>query len=377
MLIKRVLEEEIKSKLFKGKAIILYGPRQTGKSTLINEILKSLSMPVAYLNGDDADIKDIISVAEPVKLRTIIGQNKILFIDEAQKIDNIGTAIKICTDRISDVQVIATGSSSFELASKTNEALTGRKYEFFLFPLSFNELYNHHGYLLEKRSIEQRLIFGSYPEIISKPFEAKDLVKLLAGSYLYKDIMMLEGIQKPAIFEKLLKAIALQLGSEVKYTELSQLTGINSQTVDKYIDIMEKAFIIFKLPAFSGNTRSEIKKGKKIYFYDNGIRNAVIGNFTNLSARNDTGGLWENYLVSERIKALAYSKSDKTSYFWRTTQQQEIDYIEEYNNEFNIFEFKWNPHKKSLFPKTFTDNYKTLSKKIITPDNYEEFLLTT
>ena len=380
-LIPRRLIEIIKTKLFRNKAIIIYGPRQVGKTTLVNSILTELEVEdssytgkTIYLNGDDSDVREILSKPNIVKLDGIIGKAKILFIDEAQRIPDIGLIIKIIVDRIKDVQVIATGSSSFLLSQSIKEPLTGRAFEFVLYPLTFGELGAHSSLLNEKRKIENRLIYGSYPEIVVSPGEEKDLLALLSGSYLYRDLFILETVSRPELLEKITKAIAFQVGSEVSTVEIGQLVSADRITVEKYIDLLERAFIIFKLPALNRNVRNEIKKGKKIYFYDNGIRNAVIKNFNPFNSRNDVGALWENYCISERVKYLAYAKSDVHGYFWRTTQQQEIDYVEESANNISAYELKFNPLSKAKFSKTFIDSYPVKFTKVITPDNIEEFI---
>lgn len=372
-MIKRHLHKRIENKLFKGKAILLFGSRQTGKSTLMESVLNEKDY--LYLNGDDADTETILTHTTAVKLRLAIGSYKIVFIDEAQKITNIGLTLKLFTDQIKDVQVIATGSSAFELSSRVNEPLTGRKYEFMLYPLSFSEMVDYHGLIQEKRHLEHRMIYGYYPEIVTKTGEEREHLKLLAGSYLYKDLLMLEQIKKPVLLEKLLKALALQVGSEVNYQEIGQLIGSDGKTVDKYIDLLEKAFVVFRLPAFSRNVRNEIKKGQKVYFYDCGIRNAVINNFKPLPSRTDVGALWENFLMAERIKFLQYNDIEVSHYFWRTTQQQEIDLIEDADEKLSAYEFKWNSSAKVRFPQTFTNNYPETETGVISPNNLEEFLL--
>jgi predicted AAA+ superfamily ATPase len=308
-------------------------------------------------------------------LRNFAAGAKLVFIDEAQRIEGIGTVIKLFTDNIPDTQVIATGSSSFVLADKTAEPLTGRKYEFLLLPLLFNELVAETNVIEEKRNTEQRLIFGSYPEIVTNPADARELVRLLATSYLYRDIHMLDTINNAGLFERILKALALQIGSEVSYNELSRLLGADKNTIEKYLWVLEQAFVIFKLPSFGGNMRTEIRKGKKYYFYDNGIRNAAIGNFNPIATRTDVGALWENYVVSERVKRNIAAGSEAISYFWRTTQQQEIDYIEELNGKLYAYEIKWSPGAKHKFPQTFSANYETVEMKFINRANIEEFLL--
>ena len=373
-MIKRTLLNDIQRRLFQGKAIILFGPRQCGKSTLIEDMLKDKEH--LYLNGDDADIREQLTNTSATRLKTIVGGYKIVFIDEAQRIPNIGLTLKLFTDQLKDIQVIATGSSAFELSSKVNEPLTGRKFEFMLYPFCFSEMVAYHGYIHERRFLEHRLIYGYYPEIVTKGADEKVLLKSLAGSYLYKDLLMLEQIKKPLILEKLLKALALQVGSEISYQEIAQTIGSDGKTVDKYIDLLEKSFVVFRLPALNRNVRNEIKKGKKVYFYDCGIRNAIINNFNPVTSRTDVGALWENYIISERMKFLNYNNIDAKQYFWRTTQQQEIDLIEEHEaGQLKAFEFKWGKNDKVRFPQTFTDNYPGAQTLVVSPDNLEEFIL--
>ncbi|MGY3213968.1 ATP-binding protein [Mucilaginibacter sp. HD30] len=370
----RQLQSAIKARLFKGKALLIFGPRQCGKSTLVEAILEGEEY--LHLTGDYADVREMLSNTSTGTLKNIIGKYKILFIDEAQRVENIGLTLKIITDQIKDVQVIATGSSAFELSSKVNEPLTGRKFEFMLYPFSFGEMVAHHNFIKEKGMLNHRLIYGYYPEVVSAPGGEKDLLKLLAGSYLYKDLLMLEQVKKPVLLEKLLKALALQIGSEVSYNELAQTIGANKITVEKYIDLLEKAFVVFVLPAMNRNMRNEIKKGKKIYFYDCGVRNAIINNFNTIDSRTDAGALWENFIIAERMKFLRYHQNDARLYFWRTTQQQEIDLIEEHEGGvLKAFEFKWGKTQKVRFPQTFTENYPGAETSIISPDNLEDFLL--
>ena len=365
-----------KSRLFKGKVLLVFGPRQVGKTTFVQNLIADLNKKTLSLNGDESDVLVLFENPNVTKLKSIIGDNEILVIDEAQRITNIGIVLKIIVDQIKSVQVIATGSSSFELANKLNEPLTGRKYEMFLYPLSFAEMVAHNGLLEEKRALENRLIYGSYPEIITNSIDAKEHIKLIANSYLYKDLFILDQVSKPVLLQKIVKALALQVGSEVNTNELSKLLQVDNKTIEKYIDLLEKAFVIFKLPALSNNVRNEIKKGRKIYFYDNGIINAVTGNFNPLAQRTDIGSLWENYIISERIKLLNIQQSEASSYFWRTTQQQEIDYIEKSTDQILACEIKWNAKSKYKIPVTFSANYTNLTSKIVSPDNYEEFLLS-
>ncbi|MBL1278652.1 MAG: ATP-binding protein [Fluviicola sp.] len=374
-MISRITIENVVKRLFKGKAILLFGARQVGKTTLLEYLINERAELVMHLNGDEPDVRQTFTEITSTQIRNYIGDCKILFIDEAQRIPNIGLTLKLITDQLKDVQVIATGSSSFEMANKMNEPLTGRKFLFNLFPLSFQEMVKHHGLVEEKRMLEQRLIYGAYPEIVTNPSDSIELLNLIADSYLYKDLLMLDNIKRPKLLEKILKALALQIGSEVSFNEIAQLVGADKGTVEKYIQLFEQTFVIFTLSSFNRNVRNELKKSKKIYFYDCGIRNAVIGNYNQLHKRSDVGALWENYLISERMKKMHYERKRVDSFFWRTTQQQEIDFIEVENEEIRAFEFKWNKVAKARFPKTFTKAYSTTETSVITPANYEEFLL--
>lgn len=374
-MIERLLGKNIEKRLKDGKAIILFGPRQVGKSTLIELMKEQFEKPIVYWNGDQSDIRNILQNPTSDFLKTLIGTAKTLIIDEAQRIENIGIIIKLITDQIKNVKVIATGSSSFDLANKINEPLTGRKWEYQLFPLSFEEMTNQNGFLEERRLLEHRLVFGYYPEIVTNPGDEIERLKNLSESYLYKDVLQWENIQKPEKLEKLLTALALQMGNEVSYNELSQLIGIDNLTVEKYIKLLEQSFIIFRLDGFNRNLRNEIKKGKKIYFYDNGIRNAILNNFNPLNLRDDVGKLWENFLISERMKTNSYHLKNLKTYFWRTHAQQEIDYLEEAEGKFYAYEFKWNDRKKAKIPKNFSETYKPEIEKIITKENFHEFVI--
>jgi Predicted ATPase (AAA+ superfamily) len=308
-------------------------------------------------------------------LKRYIGAAKTLVIDEAQRIENIGLCIKLIVDQIPDVKVIATGSSAFDLANRINEPLTGRKWEYHLYPFSFAEMVNHHGLLEERRLLNYRLIYGYYPEIVNNPGEEEARLKQLVSSYLYKDILTWERIQKPDKMERLVQALAFQVGNEVSFNELGQLTGLDNETTEKYIDLLEKSFIIFRLGSLSRNLRNELKKSRKFYFYDNGLRNAVINQFSPATLRQDIGGLWENFVMSERVKYLTYQEINCNQYFWRTHAQQEVDYVEERNGKMQAYEIKWNVNTKVRFPKKFLDAYPGTETHILTPQNIEEFLL--
>lgn len=373
-MIKRRLFDIITERLFKNKVILLFGPRQVGKTTLMKSIAEASKIPYLFLNGDDADLREEFKNATSTKIKNYFGTYKLILIDEAQRIENIGLVLKIAFDNIPGIQIIASGSSSFELANQANEPLTGRKFEFHLYPFSYEELAADFGKIEEKRLLNNRLIYGSYPDIVNNPGTEIELLNTLTNSYLYKDLFSLEGLKKSSLFEKLAKALALQLGQEVSYHELGQLLGVDKNTIEKYIDMMEQAFIIFKLPALSRNARNEIKKGKKIYFYDNGIRNAIIGNFNNIELRTDKGALWENYLISERMKLYSYQRMYGFRYFWRTNQQQEIDYIEERDGLMHAYEFKWNNKKSAKIPLTFSKAYPEYRFELIDNTNYTDFI---
>jgi hypothetical protein len=373
-IIERVLQKQIELRWDSGKVVLVLGPRQVGKTTLIENFCKRFG-DYLYINGDDVDNRTILEDAGEARIRQIIGNNKLIFIDEAQRIKNIGIILKIIHDRLKDVRVLVSGSSALEINNILNEPLTGRKWEYNLFPISWQELNDHFGYLEATKQLETRLIYGMYPEVVTHTGDEKNILKQLTGSYLYKDLLAYEGIRKPDLLDKLLVALALQVGSEVSYNELSQLLRIDRATVEQYISLLEKAFVVFRLNPFSRNLRNEINSSRKIYFFDNGIRNAVINNFNPLQLRQDTGALWENFMISERLKFNIYNEQNGRNYFWRTYQQQEIDYIEDHDGKISAFEFKWNPNAKSRFSRVFTDAYSEATTQTISPKNFTDFLL--
>jgi len=369
----RTITSLIEDKMGRGKAIMIIGPRQVGKTTLI--VNKLQGEDYTFFDGDDPSVRAELDTPNTERIRQLIGGKKIVFIDEAQRISGIGLTLKIITDQFKDVQLWISGSSSFDLFNELNEPLTGRKWEYELYPISWEEYENYVGYLTAEQNLENRLIYGMYPEVINNDRgEEKEVLRNLVNSYLYRDILSHGEIRKPEILEKLVQGLALQVGSEVNYNELSQLVSISKDTVQRYIDILEKGFVIFRLRSFNRNIRNEIKRGRKIYFYDNGIRNAVIGEFGSLNTRNDKGMLWENFLISERIKQNSYKLTFAKSYFWRTMQQQEIDYVEQNGLSLAAYEFKWNPKSKAKFSKTFLNSYDAESK-LINRDNFREFVV--
>ena len=371
-MIQRTLAKNIQKKVGRGKAIMVIGSRQVGKTTLINQQLEGLDF--AFFDGDDPTVRSILDTPNTEKIKRLIGNKKVVFIDEAQRINGIGLTLKIITDQFKDVQLWISGSSSFTLSHELNEPLTGRKWQYELYPISWEEYENHISYLNAKQNLETRLVYGFYPDVINNSGEEVEILKNLVNSYLYRDILSYAEIRKPEVLEKLVLALALQIGSEVNYNELSQIVGINKSTVQRYIDILEKGYVIFQLNSFSTNIRNEIKKNKKIYFYDNGIRNMIIGNFNDFSLRQDKGALWENFLISERLKQNEYKLTLAKPYFWRTTQQQEVDYVEDIGQKIYGFEFKWNPKKKVRLPKTFVQKYNA-EEKLINIDNFREFVI--
>lgn len=374
-MINRILENNIAHRLNKGKAIIVMGARQVGKTTLLNKLFESQQNNIFWLNGDNSDTLALFNNFNASRFKALIGNTKTLIIDEAQRISDIGIKLKQIIDQIPDLQVVATGSSSFDLANKINEPLTGRKWEYTLFPLSFNELAQHTNILEENRLLHHRLIYGSYPDVVNNLGDEQKALTEITNSYLYKDIMDYEGIHKSDKLVTLLQALAYQIGSEVSLTELAQLIGLDVKTIDKYITILEQAYIIFRLRSFNRNMRNELKNSRKIYFYDNGIRNAVIRNFAPAEMRGDIGSLFENYFISERIKQKEYTDDYSLSWFWRTKSQQEIDYIEEKDGKIKAFEIKWNPNRKAKLPLSFKNAYPNVEFHVVNRENFYEFLI--
>jgi len=376
-MITRLSENQIKSDLFKGKIIILYGARQVGKTTLVQKILSDFGNEGRYLNCEILSVEQSLRDAEPEKLKAFLGNYKLLVLDEAQNIPNIGKILKVITDNIKDIQIIATGSSSFELASKTAEPMTGRVIHHTLYPLSTLEMRDEKDWITVDAQLEKLLRFGSYPEVYtSNDEDAIKKLNELSSSYLFKDLFKFEGIKKSSLLKNLIVSLALQISNEVTYNELAVKLGVNHLTIQKYIDLLEQSFVIFKLNSFSRNLRNELSKAFKIYFYDNGMRNALINNFNPLSLRNDVGALWENFCISERFKSNAYRGKNMNSYFWRTYDQKEVDYVEESAGKITGYELKYSEKQKLKVPKTFSETYDAEVHKIDKGNYWKFFDLT-
>ena len=376
-MINRIVTQQIKDALNLNKVVSIIGPRQVGKSTLSEHIFKDTNN-VLRINGDDTDAKYMFENVSENFLKILTANHNALLIDEAQKIKYIGEMLKIMADKLNHIPVIITGSSSFQLTKAVNESLTGRKREIQLLPLSFAEMVKHTNIVEETRMLDHRLIYGYYPEVINNLGDEKDVLKELANSYLYKDLMEENNIAKPDKLVKLLQALSWQIGSTVSTNELSQLVGIDAKTIDRYIDILQKNFIIYTLPSYSNNLRNELKFSKKIYFYDMGIRNAIIGNMSPISMRQpeEVGHMWENFIITERIKRNLYNKRTFLQhYFWRTQQQKEVDLIEVEDGIITGFEIKRSAKKNIKAPAKFTEYYPNAQFYGINNTNLYEFLL--
>ena len=376
--IQRDLQAVLDSKVGRGKVLLLIGPRQVGKTTLLKNMLAALDSEkrTQFWNCDESEVRQFLSEANSAKLKSFVGNSDFIVIDEAQRVKDIGLTLKLIHDTFPQVQLAVTGSSSLDLSNSISEPLTGRKFEYNLFPFSTNELVRHTSLLEERRQLENRLVYGLYPDVVNNPGEEREILSNITNSYLYKDVFEFQDIRKPAVVEKLVQALALQVGSEVSFNELGSLLGIDAQTVQRYVDLLEKAYVVFHLRSYSGNVRNELKKSVKIYFYDNGVRNAVLSNFSPCELRGDIGSLWENFLISERIKNNAYHGRQARYYFWRTTQRQEIDFIEEIDGTRSAFEFKCNAKKaKARCPLTFSNNYPDVPFAVVTRDNYTDFVM--
>lgn len=368
--------ENIFNIIIPQKTVIVYGPRRCGKTTLLKKMLEKVKEEYLFVNGEDITIQDYLSSQSIEKLKRFIGNRKLLVIDEAQKVKNIGLNIKLILDHIQGIKLVASGSSSFDLAQQVGEPLTGRKYTLRMFPLAQLELSAIQTRPETDASLESRLIYGSYPEIVLLNDDSKRVLYLreIVGSYLYKDILELEGVRHSDKLVRLLQLLAFQIGKEVSYNEIGGQLGMSKNTVERYLDLLEKSFVIFKLKGFSRNLRKEISKNPRYYFYDVGIRNALINNFNPLSMRDDIGILWENYIVVEKIKKQEYLRKPANNYFWRTYDRKEIDFIEEYGGRLHGYEIKWSDIRHKV-PKEWLQTYKKSECYVITKDNYLKFIV--
>lgn len=378
MIIKRQAFNLIKQKLENNKVILLYGPRRVGKTTLLEEIIKNLKdkEKIKFVNGESLVIQNELSSQSIEKLRSFVGDASLLIIDEAQKIPNIGLNLKLIVDHVPKIKIIASGSASFSLAQKVGEPLTGRKKTVHLYPISVRELVDFKDLIYYKEIFEDHLIFGGYPELLTLKSKEKkrEYLSELIDSYLFRDIFEIEQVKNPKKIKDLLALLAFQIGKEVSLSELANNLNLHVDTVYRYLDLMEKAFIIVNIRGFSRNLRKEISKTSRYYFYDNGVRNALINNFNPLNLRNDAGELWENYIVMERIKKQSYKPIFSNNYFWRTYDQKEIDWVEERDGKLFGYEIKWGG-KKRKEPKLWRQTYKNAEFKVINQENYFDFIM--
>ena len=368
----RAIQPVIEQALFKGKVIVLYGARQVGKTTLVRAIQEKFAANALYLNCDEPDIRTALSDKTSTELRLLIGSKTLVLIDEAQRVKNIGLTLKLIVDNFPQIQVIATGSSSFDLSNNISEPLTGRKIEFHLYPLSTGELLTHNTPLEITRSLEFRLRYGMYPGVISADDPAESLLEI-TRSDLYKDVLEFQSVKNPDLLRKLLQALALQIGSQVSLNELGTMLGIDKSTVARYLGLLEQGYVIYHLSPFSRNLRKELGKQRKVYFYDLGIRNALINNFNPLDLRQDVGALWENYFICERLKAVINQRRHPNMYFWRTYDGKEIDYLEEESGKLVGFECKWGSEKWRV-PAGFVSTYPGSEIQLVNRSNFLEFL---
>ncbi|MFP4166740.1 MAG: ATP-binding protein [Opitutales bacterium] len=370
----RLIKKQIQSRFFEGRIIVLYGARQVGKTTLVRQILDEFDGERTYLNCDEPDIRHDLTGASSTELKYLFGKSDLVVIDEAQRIKDIGLTLKLAVDAMPEKQIVATGSSSFELANQTAEPLTGRKFEFHLHPLSLGELRSHETERETKRMLDSRLIYGMYPAVVTAgQGRAGEILRELTGSYLYQDVLAWKDIRKPEVLDKLLRALALQLGGEVSLPELGQLLSVDKATVENYLIVLEQAFVVFRLPPFSRNLRNELKRMRKVYFWDVGLRNALINNLNPVDLRTDLGGLWENFVIVERLKALQNARRDVRAYFWRSHQRQEVDYVEESESGLLAAEIKRKPGKGRL-PKSFTEAYPEAQTRRVHPESLLDFI---
>ena len=375
MKIERLLQTLLQNSLLPGKVVVLYGPRQVGKTTLAKALLQTINRRTRYINADELLYRDALASQNRQTLDAVLADAEVLIIDEAQRVPDIGLNLKILIDNHPAITILATGSASFELANKVNEPLTGRKLTFTLYPLSYPEISQALGAFETRAALERWLIWGGYPEIVTSPTHLRErLLGELVGSYLFRDLLELEGIRRADKLVDLLRLLAFQIGHEVSLSELAANLSINRQTVERYLDLLEKVFVIYRVGGFSRNLRKEITKNARYYFYDNGVRNSLIQNFNGLALRNDMGELWENFLMTERMKAHEYAGHLVNRYFWRTYDQKEIDLIEEQGGKLSGFEFKWSGAVKKATVQEFLAAYPMAEVTTISQENFVDFL---
>lgn len=373
-MISRTIEKKLLQQIDHKKAILVFGPRQVGKTTLVKDMVEKISEEFVYFNGDEIITRNLWRNGQVPALIQTFGNKKLVILDEAQMVEEVGSICKQIIDAELGIQLILTGSSALNMANLTQEPLTGRKWEYSLYPISCAELIDYAGVPEFLRNLSQYLIYGTYPEVATNLNNAQQLLNNLASSYLYKDVLALTGLKKPLLLEKILRALAWQISSEVSINEIAQMVGADTKTIDSYIHLLEQVYVIYRLGAYSGNLRNEINRKKKIYFYDNGIRNALIGNYSLPDNRNDIGALWENFLITERKKLLTYNGFYGRTHFWRNKAQAEVDYIEEIDGRLYAYEFKWNPAAKTKFPPSFIEAYKPAKTEVIHRDNFWQWL---
>jgi len=373
--IKRVVQENILKKIKPGKVVVLVGARRTGKTVLLKEIMKAVNEPNLMLSGEDYRTSEMLSNKGILEYKQLLGDKRFLIIDEAQKIENIGRKLKLMIDEIDGLKIIVTGSSTFDLNNQIGEPLTGRKHTIYLYPIAQCEWQNYENLIETTSRLEHRMIYGNYPELIHMQDnnEMADYLYELVGSYLLKDILELDNIKNSSKLLNILRLLAFQIGHTVSINEIAQNAGVSKNTVDRYLDLLEKVFVVFRLEGYSRNPRKEISKSPRYYFYDNGIRNALIANFNSLNLRNDHGALWENYIISERIKFLSYNNIHANCFFWRTYNQQEIDWIEEREGQLFAYEMKYQKPKAKV-PSAWFKYYPDSQFHLIHSNNYLEFI---
>ena len=373
--LKRLLHDRIAARIEPNKAVLIFGARRVGKTILMRQLVKEFVGKTMILNGEDYDTLALLEERSIANYRHLLEGVDLLVIDEAQNIPDVGSKLKLILDEVDGVRVIASGSSSFDLLNKAGEPLVGRSTQFNLTPFSQKEIAQIETALATKQNLESRLIYGSYPEVVTMDgFERKtEYLRDMVGAYLLKDILAIDGLKNSGKMKELLRLIAFQLGNEVSYDELGQQLGMSKNTVEKYLDLLSKVFVVYRLGAYARNLRKEVTKAGKWYFYDNGIRNAVIGNFSPLSIRQDVGALWENYLIGERIKANCNEGLGKEFYFWRTYDRQEIDLVEESSDALNALEFKWG-NKEPDVPAIFKKTYPDATFDVVNKVNYLDFI---